>query len=55
MTVKKRACFLIVYGALGIAAGVIVLFAWDMVFNSGGFIAHSIHATNPGCGGACHG
>lgn len=39
----------------GIAVGVIVLFAADMVLNSGRFVAHAFHDGHPGCSGSCHG
>ena len=51
MTLYTKICI----SLAGIAAGVVVMFAIDMVFNSGKFIAHSLHTRTPECSGACHG
>lgn len=39
----------------GICAGIVVLFAADMVLNSGRFLAHTVHTKSPKCSETCHG
>ena len=39
----------------GICGGIVVMFAVDMLFNSGRFVAHTLHAKTPDCSGSCHG
>ena len=51
MSLYSRICI----GAFGIAAGIVILFAADMILNSGRFVAHAIHNDHPGCSGTCHG
>lgn len=51
MTLYNRACIAL----FGIMAGVLVMFAADMVFNGGRFVAHTVHAKHPDCSGTCHG
>ena len=50
MSLFNRVCI----GLFGICAGVIVLLAMDMVFNSGRFLAHTVHDRTPECSRSCH-
>jgi hypothetical protein len=51
MSLYTRICIAL----FGVAAGFIVLMAMDMVFNSGRFVAHTLHERTPECSGSCHG
>lgn len=51
MSLTNRICI----GLTGIAFGIVVLFAADMIFNGGRFVAHTVHAKHPDCSGTCHG
>ena len=51
MSVYSRICVALA----GIAAGVVVLFAADMLFNAGRFVSHTVHERTPNCSSGCHG
>ena len=51
MTLYNRICIAL----CGITAGIVVIFAADMVLNGGRFVAHTVHAKHPDCSGTCHG
>lgn len=51
---RKTTCIAITYAALGIAMGIVVLFAFDMVVMHGQYLAHHFKANQPDCGGQCH-
>lgn len=51
MSLYTRICVAL----FGICAGIVVLFSLDMLFNSGRFAAHAVHAKTPECSGSCHG
>ena len=51
MSLYTRVCIAL----FGVAIGIVVLFAADMLLNSGRFVAHAVHSSNPGCSGTCHG
>lgn len=51
MTLYTKTCIAL----FGVSIGVVVVFAADMVMNSGRFIAHAVHSKTPECSGACHG
>lgn len=51
MSLYTRVCVAL----FGICGGIVVLFAADMLLNSGRFVAHTVHSRTPDCSGSCHG
>lgn len=52
---RARLCIIITQAVLGIAAGIVVLFAADMLLLSGHHIAGHFVGYQDACGLACHG
>lgn len=54
MSKEQKSNIFIFYGLLGIAAGIVVLFALDMMAFHGMYVAHHLKQQQPICGAQCH-
>jgi hypothetical protein len=51
---RSQVAFVITLSLCGIAMGILVLFAFDMLYNNGSIAAHSLQRAYPGCDSGCH-
>lgn len=54
MNSRQKYCIFFVYGILGMASGIVVVFSLSMLLQHRAHLAMHVSATPPSCNGQCH-